>query len=327
VSGNLYSLSVEVRDPSNAVADGGTMALHRVEIVEPGTILFVDTRNGGNPELYTMNTDGTNEMRLSRSPGFDESWPQLSPDGARVMYVRRPTGPDVGGGVLMTVGIDGQNPKRVLQPSDLPPHPGPIHPVESIVGSCWSPDGSQVAVIARYGGPTGGLDIYVCDADGSSPTRAHSATAGLSVTSASKVTWHWDPPYDRGDMDRQRLIFTSPYDSRYFTFYLDGRTEMAHNGRVITDINAGPSGDVAWVEGGRLMVGDFDPVSGLSAGTSIGGGLTNIAGPAWSPSGHRLVFSGQATGPNIRLYRVDAGGANQVRLTNTATALEASWGP
>jgi type II secretory pathway pseudopilin PulG len=325
ISGNLYSLTLDVRDSAGNPAPATAFALDRVLTVDPGTILFVDDRTG-NRELYTMNNDGTNEMRLTRTPA-DEAWPQLSPDGSRIMYVR-----DQGGTqVLMTVGIDGQNPRQVLHPTDLPPHLPTLAPVDSIIGCCWSPDGTRIAVIARYGGAIGGLDVYVCNADGSGLFKAHSdePQGGLSVTGAVKITWHFDYPYDRNDLAGQRLLFTSPYDSRYFAFFLDPPRrdhEVHFDGRVITDINAGPDGRVAWVEGGNLRLGNFTEGGGLNAGSVIAGSVSGVAGPAWSPSADRLVFSG-VSGGNTRLYRVDSTGANLLPLTGAGTALEASWGP
>lgn len=324
-TGDLFELSVDVRDPGNLAAAGGALAMCKVETVDPGTILFADNRSGDR-ELYTMNNDGTNEMRLTHTPGADEDWPQLSPDGSRVMYVKQ----QGGAGVLMTVGIDGKNPKRLLRPSDLPNHAGPpVHAVDSIVGSCWSPDGSRIAVIARYAGATGGLDVYTCNADGTNAARAHSPTpvGGLSVTWAVKVTWHFDFPYQRDRLDKQRLLFTSPYDHHYFAFFLDGRTEQEYDpGRDVYDINVGPNGKVAWIEGGQLRVGQFTEGGGLGPGTVLAGGLGGTpAAPAWSPVGDRLVFSND-NGPT-RIYRVNADGGDLVRLTNTGTALEACWGP
>jgi type II secretory pathway pseudopilin PulG len=325
VAGNLYSLTLQVRDDHGNEVTDDAFALDQVLTVDPGTILFVDDR-GGNRDLYTMNNDGTNEMQLTRTPA-DEAWPQLSPDGSRIMYVK-----DIGGTqVLMTVGIDGENPKQVLAPDDLPPHLPTLAPVDSIVGCCWSPDGTRIAVIARYGGAAGGLDVYVCNADGSGRFKAHSdePEGGLSVTGAVKITWDFDPPYDRGDLTGQRLIFTSPYDSRYFAFFLDPPrrdSEVHFDGRVVTDINAGPDGRIAWVEGGQLRIGDFTEAGGLNSGTVIAGSVSGVAGPAWSPSADRLVFSGQS-GASTRLYRVDANGSGLVPLTGAGTALEASWGP
>jgi hypothetical protein len=197
--------------------------------------------------------------------------------------------------------------------------------VDSIVGSCWSPDGARIAVIARYGGDTGGLDVYVCDADGGHPTRVN-RDEGLSVTGAVKVTWHFDYPYQPDVPTNSRLLFTSPYDDRYFAFF-PGSTrhggELAFNGRQVTDINAGPNGKVAWVENGVLQVGRFEENvgGGLIGEAVVSGDLTGVAAPAWSPTGDMLVFNGGG-----RLYRVESNGANRLALT-AAGALEASWGP
>ena len=50
------------------------------------TIAFVSRRDG-NRELYTMSWDGSNETRITSTPG-SESSPDWSPDGRRIVFVR-----------------------------------------------------------------------------------------------------------------------------------------------------------------------------------------------------------------------------------------------
>jgi hypothetical protein len=322
VPGDQYELTATVTDLGGASATGQVGAAGQILALEPGTILFVDDRNG-NREVYTMNSDGTNEVRLSRSGG-DEAWPQLSPDGSRVMYVLN----QGASSSLMTMSINGDRPTQVLTPASLPPHP-PGTPHDAIVSCCWSPDGSRIAVIARYGGPSGGHDVYVCNVDGSGIFKPHSdaPVGGLSVTGAAKVTWHFDPPYDRNDLTSQRLLYTSPFDNQYFAFFLDPprrSSEVVYSGTV-EDINAGPDGRVAWIEGGNVHVGNFTEGGiGLASTNVVGGSVSNPAGPAWSPTASSLVFSGGGA-PSI--FRVESNGSNLVQLTQVSGAQEASWGP
>lgn len=325
VPGDRYTLTMVASDDKGAVTTGSLGTSWDVETLDPGTILFVDDRNG-NREVYTMNSDGTNEVRLTRSGG-DKAWPQLSPDGSRIMYVHNQGGNQV----LMTMGVNGENPTQVLTPAGLPPRPIVGTPHDAIVSCCWSPDGSRIAVIGRYGGPTGGHTVFVSNADGSGIFRPHSPSpvGGLSVTGAAKITWNFDPPYDRNDLSRQRLLYTSPFDNRYFAFFLDPprrNSEQNYDGRTVEDFNSGPDGRVTWIEGGQLRVGDFTEAGGLAATGTLATSVSNPAGPVWSPTASSLVFSGGGAA-NPRLYRVEATGANLVTLTAGSSALEASWGP
>ena len=48
-------------------------------------ILFQSNRDG-NWEVYTMRTDGSQQVNLSRHPA-DDTQPSLSPDGRRIVFV------------------------------------------------------------------------------------------------------------------------------------------------------------------------------------------------------------------------------------------------
>ena len=129
VPGDQYELTVTVTDPGGASDTDKVGAAGQILTLERGTILFVDDRNG-NREIYTMNSDGTNEMRLSRSGG-DEAWPQLSPDGSRIMYVLN----QGASSSLMTMSINGDNPTQILTPAAFPPHG--VNPHDAITSCCW----------------------------------------------------------------------------------------------------------------------------------------------------------------------------------------------
>ncbi len=304
---------------------GGTVnvdldsVLKKIEILEPGTILFVDNQRHGNREIYRMNNDGTNEVRLTYTLA-EEAWPQLSPDGTRILYTRN--------GQLWTMDIQGQDPKRILRASQLPPHQANGEPMESIIASCWSPDATQCAVIARYGGETGGLDVYVCDSDGTNRVRAND-DQGLSVTGAVKVAWCFKGNYNPANLSNQYLLFTSPYDGDYFSFPLSslGYGDVKHDvppnpPRYITDIAASLDGRVAWIENNQLWIGDYDPSRSRALQGNVIASGSDIAAPSWSPHCDMLVFS-----RGDRIFRIPPSGGTPRPLTGPNNALEASWGP
>ena len=107
-------------------------------------IAFVSDRDG-NIEIYVMDADGSNVIRLTNNPTPD-LFPALSPDGSRIAFTF-----DRG---IYVMEADGSNVIRLTNYPDA--------------FAAWSPDGSRIAFES---GRDGIPEIYVMDADGSNVIR------------------------------------------------------------------------------------------------------------------------------------------------------------
>ena len=111
-------------------------------------IVFNSTRDG-NGEIYVMDSDGGNQVRLPYDPAkdCDLSW---SPDGDRVAYVY-----SKGGRQVRVMDAEGQNPIQLTKIGKN------RHPV-------WSPDGRKIAFnsLRHFVPADSRRDIFVITADG-----------------------------------------------------------------------------------------------------------------------------------------------------------------
>jgi dipeptidyl aminopeptidase/acylaminoacyl peptidase len=128
-----------------------------------GDRVAFDATRDGNTEIYIVDSDGSNPVRLTTNPA--EDWaPAWSPDGTRIAFASDRTGI----GQIYVMAADGSN---VTQLTDLADNIGPS----------WSPDGRRIAFQAWR---TGEAEIWSMAADG---TDARNLSR-----SASSTEFVWD---------------------------------------------------------------------------------------------------------------------------------------
>jgi Tol biopolymer transport system component len=143
-------------------------------------IAFASQRDG-NPEIYLMNADGTNQRRLTYFDGDDwqAAW---SPDSTKIVFARGLNGNwdiyvmDVSDG-----GIQGDASLRRLTDNDTPDG-----------FPSWSPDGTHILFSSRR---DGNKEIYIMDPDGSNQQR-------LTNNSVDDSFPRWSP-------DGTRIVFVT----------------------------------------------------------------------------------------------------------------------
>lgn len=147
-------------------------------------IAFVSSRAGaGRSEIWVMNADGTNPVRLTVNPQFavdlggpvygKDFGPVWSPDGTKIAFWT--TRLDLGNSEIYVMNADGTNPTRLTNNTANDSDP------------VWSPDGKRIAFFSRGFEREG---VYEIDATGGNERRI---TNGLP--------YDWSP-------DGQRLLIT-----------------------------------------------------------------------------------------------------------------------
>src|SRR5262245_25480245 len=107
----------------------GSMCIAPAQTVRRnGKIAFASDRDG-NLEIYTMDADGSNQVRLTNNAGLD-TYPTWSPDGRMIAFISQTP---AGDRAVFRMNEDGTN--KVL-----------ITPIRSSPALLsWSPDGGRIA--------------------------------------------------------------------------------------------------------------------------------------------------------------------------------------
>jgi Tol biopolymer transport system component len=267
-----------------------------------GKIAFVSTRDG-NPEIYTMNTDGSGVTRLTNDPQGD-CWPKWSADGKRIVFgisgssfCGFPT--DIFPAFdLYVMNKDGSNVVRLTTD-------GGTQTSAAKTSATWSPDGSKIAFSEPLY-PDPHVTMYSVRPDGTN-------LAPMFTTDSFSI---YDPAW-------------SPDGSRFAISSARGRPEAALaiatvkvDGSDYSRLPAGVAFAPNWSPDGSQIV--FDLNNSVSVINADGTGPQDLMPgqegdwPAWSPDGSKIVFN-RGSAPNAintDLYTINPDGTGLTRLTN-----------
>lgn len=132
-------------------------------------IAFVSDRDGGFPEIYTMNPDGSGEIRLTANVYVDGN-PSWSPDGTHVAVERccKSSSDIISIDVVTHAEVNLTNSTSLM---DFDPS--------------WSPDGTRIAYVSFQVGE-GNIDVWTMNADGTGQLR-------LTTEAGPDLAPDWQP--------------------------------------------------------------------------------------------------------------------------------------
>jgi hypothetical protein len=248
-----------------------------------GQIAFVSNRDG-NDEIYVMNPDGSNQRRLTNTPG--EDWhPAWSPDGTRILFQC------MSGGTfnVCMINADGSGYTQITnwtKDDGLAQRP------------VWSPDGSKIVVTREL---AGGQKLIVMNADGSNqreivslgrdPSWSPDGTkiAFIRWESGGLQIWTVSP-----DGSNEKMLTQGDHEHMYPTWSPDGSQiafEYDHAHVAVMGAGGGPprivadkgSYNLSWSpDGKRIVIAPSQ--EGLWLVNADGSGLTQITQEGKQPS-------------------------------------------
>ena len=285
-AGTTYSFEVIAVNSGGDSLKSTALSVTTAANTASGKILFY-SGDSVNAEIYVINADGINQIRLTNNSAADEN-PSWSPDGTKIAFSSNRDG----NYEIYVMNADGTNQTRLTNNS------------ASDVYSSWSPDGTKIAFSSNR---DGNYEIYVMNADGSNQTKLTNNSAEDNIPS-------WSP-------DGTKIAFSSNRDgnNEVYVMNADGtnQTNLTNNSATF-DVYSSWSPDGIKIAFSSNRDGNNEVYVMNADGTNQTRLTNNSASDAyssWSPDGTKIAFSSNRDG-NYEIYVMNADGTNQTKLTN-----------
>lgn len=286
--------------------------------LDNNTLVFVSTRDG-NPEIYSIKSNGMGALRLTSSPATDEQ-PSRSADGRSIVFSSQRDG----NAEIYKMNADGSGLVRLTSDVATADAPRDTNPV-------FSPDGSKIVWQSTRAASAGGPAVqrfYIMDASGANQRPVVFGDVNQAVSGGS-----WNPDNNRllgllANANASDLALIAPGD---------GTTTPATSSPLRSGLAAGhprysPAGARIVLSNGsnagqsRLQLLNAD---GSIIGDGPDGGV-NQQGPSFNPEGTRLSWEASPTaGQNRQIYVGDVTAAGTqptgVAITTEGENYDASW--
>src|SRR4051794_11750536 len=138
------ALLLALAAPAGAAEPSSDVARLAEEVRSRGWIVYPARSEQRDWDLYIMRPDGSQRRRLTRTPEWNEAWPQFSRDGSRLLFRRLKREEGISGnrygeqGVPVLANADGTAARVLGEEGTLP-------------WATWSPDGREFATLSIKG--------------------------------------------------------------------------------------------------------------------------------------------------------------------------------
>lgn len=265
--------------------------------------------------LYTMNTDGTNETKITSftngtNPTYtgNGSW---SPDGTKIIFISDKA--KDGGSTIYTMNADGTNVVRIN------------HNARGESNPKFSPNGNKILFSSEVNDIA---HLYTMNTDGTNETKLTNFTNGTNPLWTGEASW---------SPDGTKIIFISGKDSdggsTIYTIKSDGTNlvRISHNARGEANPKFSPNGTKILFESevndiSHLYIMNPDGTNETKITNFTNGTNATYTGNAsWSPDGTKIIFiSTKDKDGGSTVYTMNSDGTNVVRINHNARG---EWNP
>jgi len=272
----------------------------------PGRLAYIrfDWESFDSIDLWTMNADGTNEVRITHDPGYiwgSNGGGCWSPDGTRTAVYREQINPHASLGIYV-MDADGSNRVGISGVAGDPS--SDRHPA-------WSPDGRWIAFRSRR---DGNWEIYKMRPDGTDPVRL------TNLPGSGEYQPSWSP-------DGAKIAFHSNQSGDYEIWAMNADGSDQHN---LTNFPGACDELAGWSPDGSRIAFLSDRAGsceffvmnadGTDQHQVTWLGFADAYEPTWSPDGLKLgvccVLSGVGPiGNYCAMYVLNPDGTNCVQIT------------
>ncbi len=294
----------------------------------PEQIVFLSSRAGAVDQfggrlydIYRVNADGTDTVNLTHDPA-SYSHLQLSPAGGKIVFsASSPTSSARFG--IWTMNVDGTGQTKITnngaqEGSNSQPR--------------WSPDGTKIAFTSNregrvFGTQNGVPDVYVMNADGSSPHNVSFSVAASMGSTVTVLGWHFGKVVFQSDINGAFRTWLVNPDGSDATLLFSGTTDRnpvySPDGSKIVFIRRENGGDRIYVT--NVLNTSLVPLT-THPPTPIADRIVDTDYSPWSPDGARIVFQQNGGGENQTLWIVNVDGTGLRKIVPVA-ALFNGWSP
>ncbi len=291
----------------SAVAVNASILSALAKAPKTAKIVFTSTRDG-NKEIYTMNPDGSQQVRLTHNPA-DDLYPTWSPTGEQILFVSNRHGlPD-----LYLMQADGKSERRVFSKGGRRENPTWSPDGKQIAYERWDRDGSAIYIATmntkREVRVAGGIDPVWA------PRRSELAFVGTGDNRIAILTPQAPPPRKllQGDNMFMKHPDWSPSGKE---LVFSGREWDADFGEFKTEV---------------LYIVDRD---GTDVRQIVKRTKLAFLGPVWSPRGDALLYEQRvdarvvgkrAEGGQFQLFTIALHSGKTKKLTQHGQNIQADW--